>query len=80
MKTTNEQITKLARQSAARIAAGTVSIEVDAEVLEKMAWELLLLRKRAELKAESIDLETDRLSYSGDPAATRPGTLRAMNR
>jgi hypothetical protein len=76
MKMTNEDITKLARRAAAHSAAGVEGMEINSQAMEKLMWELLLLRKRQENQAFTNDLPPD--VSSSYATKTCPGTIRAM--
>lgn len=67
MKLTNEEVVRFARQADAHMEAGVEAVEVEAEDLSKMAWELLLLRTRLANTPQRHDA-----------GKTIPGTLKAM--
>lgn len=79
MKFTDQDVIKLARRAAAHVGAGVESMEISAAAMEKLMWELVLLRKRQESASFSIDLPVN-TSEPDHATQTCPGTLRAMSR
>jgi len=74
MRISNEEVTKLARRAAAHVAADVEAVEVNAQVFEKLMWELLLLRTRA----EKPSVGPTPIAQVSHATKTCPGTIRAM--